>query len=147
MKKRPAEASKPTHHPAHRAPHTSAPRPAAAKEAEEVEWTSGLDTRAVKSEDQARDQPADLDPNLQPVRFGYFCPEARDVFLAGSFNGWDPRVHPMQRDSVGDWSLELALPPGEHRYRLIVDGVWCDDPSAQRLVANPYGGFDAIIQV
>ena len=84
---------------------------------------------------------------LAPVRIGYFRPEAREVYLAGSFNGWDPREIPLQRDSFGDWSVELSLPPGEHRYRLLVDGEWRDDPSAQRLEPNPFGGFDAVLVV
>jgi len=147
MKKRSDEALKTVRHPAHPHPRPAAARPAAPYETEEETWSSGLDTRSAGREEATDDQPAGQNPNLQPVRFGYFCPEARDVFLAGSFNGWDPRAHPMQRDAFGDWSLELALPPGDHRYRLIVDGEWCDDPSAQRLVANPYGSFDAIIQV
>jgi 1,4-alpha-glucan branching enzyme len=81
------------------------------------------------------------------VRIGCFQPEAHAVFVAGSFNEWDPRATPLTRDSVGAWSVELALPRGEHRYRLVVDGQWCDDPNAQRLVPNPFGGFDAAIFV
>lgn len=81
------------------------------------------------------------------VRIGYFNPEAREVCVAGSFNEWDPRETPLQRDSLGDWSVEISLPPGEHRYRLIVDGEWCDDPTAQRMEPNPYGSFDAVIVV
>ena len=82
-----------------------------------------------------------------PVRIGYFQPEAKEVFVAGSFNKWNIRATPLARDSLGDWSIELSLPPGEHRYRLIVDGEWRDDPSAQRVEANPYGGFDAVVFV
>ena len=88
---------------------------------------------------------AALDCHL--VRIGAFLPEARDVYLAGSFNDWEPRELPLQRDSIGDWSIELSLPAGEHRYRLIVDGEWCDDPSAQRMEPNPFGGFDAVVIV
>ena len=84
---------------------------------------------------------------LNSVRIGYFKPEALAVYLAGSFNGWDPRETPLQRDSLGDWSIELSLPSGEHRYRLIVDGEWRDDPSAQRMEPNPYGGYDMVIVV
>lgn len=84
-------------------------------------------------------------PELRHVRFGYFQADAREVFLVGSFNGWNPRATPMQRDALGDWSVELNLPPGEYRYRLIVDGQWKDDPSAQQTAMNPYGGFDAVI--
>lgn len=85
--------------------------------------------------------------NLRRVRFGYFKPEARDVHVAGSFNRWDPRANPMHRDALGDWSVELELPTGEHRYRFIVDGEWHDDPSAQQTAQNPFGGFDAIMVV
>lgn len=84
---------------------------------------------------------------LNTVRIGYFQPEAREVYLAGTFNDWDPRETPMQRDSLGDWSIELSLPPGEHRYRLVVDGEWRDDPSAQRMEPNPFGTFDAVVVV
>ena len=86
-------------------------------------------------------------PPTRPVRFGYFQPEAHDVHLVGSFNEWDPRSTPMKRDSLGDWSVEIELPPGSHRYRLVVDGEWRDDPAAQETVQNPFGGFDAVMVV
>ena len=86
-------------------------------------------------------------PALRRVRFGYFKPEAHEVNLVGSFNGWDPQATPMRRDALGDWTVEIELPPGEHRYRLFVDGDWRDDPSAQQTAQNPFGGFDAIMVV
>jgi 1,4-alpha-glucan branching enzyme len=84
---------------------------------------------------------------LRRVRFGYFQPDAGEVFLVGSFNGWNPRATPLKRDALGDWSIELELPPGEYRYRLVVDGDWRDDPSAQQTAMNPFGGFDALVFV
>ena len=81
------------------------------------------------------------------MRIGYFDPTAREVCVVGSFNGWNPHATPMRRDALGDWSVEIPLPPGEHRYRLKVDGEWRDDPSAQQTALNPYGGFDAVIVV
>jgi hypothetical protein len=84
---------------------------------------------------------------LRRVRFGYFKPEAREVHVVGSFNGWNPRATPMNRDALGDWSAEVELPTGEHRYRFYVDGEWRDDPSAQQTALNPFGGFDAIMVV
>lgn len=89
-------------------------------------------------------------PGIVPVRrvrFGYFNPEAREVHLLGSFNGWDPRATPLRRDSLGDWSAEIELPRGEHRYRFFVDGEWRDDPAAQQTAQNPFGGFDAVMVV
>ena len=84
---------------------------------------------------------------LKPVRFGYFNADAREVYLVGSFNNWDPHANPMTRDAMGDWSVELTLPPGEYHYRLMVDGEWRDDPNAQQTAMNVYGGFDAVVVV
>lgn len=89
-------------------------------------------------------------PGIVPrrrVRFGYFKPEARAVHLVGSFNGWDPRATPLTRDPFGDWSVEIELPRGEHRYRFFVDGEWRDDPAAPQTAQNAFGGFDAIMVV
>ena len=110
--------------------------------------TTGSKKPAVESAGSvppAEEHSAALD--LHTVRIGYFNPEAREVSVAGTFNDWDQRETPLKRDSLGDWSIELSLPPGEHRYRLVVDGDWCDDPMAQRMEPNPYGTFDALIIV
>ena len=96
----------------------------------------------------ARTEPPLATPvELQRVRFGYFQPGAREIFLVGSFNDWNPHATPLKRDALGDWSVELPLPPGEYRYRLRVDDEWRDDPSAQQTAMNSYGGFDAVIVV
>ncbi len=95
-----------------------------------------------------RAKPAGIAPiELQPVRIGYFKPEAGEVFVAGTFNDWNPRATPLRRDELGDWSVVLQLPAGEHRYRLVVDGEWRDDPCAQQTARNPFGGFDAVVTV
>lgn len=81
------------------------------------------------------------------VRFGYFNPDAREVHVVGSFNAWDPQATALTRDALGDWSVELDLPRGEHRYRFFVDGDCRDDPAAAQTARNPFGGFDAIMVV
>ena len=53
----------------------------------------------------------------------------------------------MQRDNLGDWSVEVELPTGEYHYRFVVDGEWRDDPSAPQTAQNPFGGYDAIMTV
>jgi hypothetical protein len=85
--------------------------------------------------------------DMRRVRFGYFEPSVRDVHLVGSFNGWNPHATPMRRDACGDWSVQIDLPTGEHRYRFLVDGEWRDDPAAQRTAPNPFGGLDAVVVV
>lgn len=119
-----------------RRPQTAAARPAGEEEPE----ANGAGSAPSPAESSAA-----LHPYV--VRIGYFNPEAREVSVAGTFNDWEPHETPLKRDSLGDWSVEISLPPGEHRYRLIVDGEWCDDPIAQRMEPNPYGTFDAVILV
>ena len=69
------------------------------------------------------------------TRFAVWAPNAREVRLAGDFNGWDRSADPMQRRDAGVW--ELCLPgvgPGT-RYKYVIlgaDGQWREkaDPMA-----------------
>ncbi len=66
------------------------------------------------------------------VHFSYSAPSAKTVFIAGSFNRWDPRAHALTGpDRDGVWTIVLPLPPGRHEYRFVVNGKdWVLDPSA-----------------
>lgn len=57
--------------------------------------------------------------------------QARQVFVAGSFNQWNPAALEMKKTSSG-WYLPYILPPGNYEYKFLVDGVWLPDPD------NPY---------
>src|SRR5690349_8111135 len=37
-----------------------------------------------------------LSTELRPTRFGYFQPDATEVFVVGSFNGWNARATPLK---------------------------------------------------
>lgn len=109
--------------------------------------STGIEVPATSTVRASAPPPVPTPMELQRVRIGYFQPDAREVFVLGSFNSWNPRATPLKRDSLGDWSTELSLPRGEYHYRLMVDGEWRDDPTAQQTAMNPYGGFDAILVV
>lgn len=51
------------------------------------------------------------------------------VFLAGSFNAWDPTVLPLRKDARGYWRAAIMLERGVYQYRFVVDGEWKEDPS------------------
>lgn len=70
---------------------------------------------------------------------------ARQVQVSGDFSNWSPL--PMKRAKDGAWTVELKLPPGEHQYRLVVDGEWRDDPAAPGYVENPFGSRNAVLRV
>lgn len=81
------------------------------------------------------------------VTFTVRAPEAREVFLVGTFNNWDPAGIPMKPDGKGNWKAQLMLPPGTYEYRLRVDGEWRDDPSAAMRVPNPFGTENCVREV
>lgn len=87
------------------------------------------------------------DSETCPVRFEYFHPLAREILVAGTFNGWHPPATPMAELRDGRWFAEVQLPPGVHEYRFVVDGEWLDDPMAARFVANSFGGLNCVVEV
>ena len=81
------------------------------------------------------------------VSFVFYNGAAGQVFLAGTFNGWEPAGTAMQRGADGIWRADLVLKPGTYEYRFVVDGVWQEDPISERFVANPFGGLNSVLVV
>ena len=82
-----------------------------------------------------------------PVRFQFHAPEAQSVSVAGDFNNWDTKAHPMHRSDDGLWTLTLGLVPGTYQYKFFVDGRWEADPSATKRALDPFGGENALLEV
>lgn len=72
-------------------------------------------------------------------------PEAKRVFVAGDFNGWDPQVNAMTR-RAGQFVKSIKLPPGEHQYKFIIDGEWHVDPSAPTVLST-MGTINNVVRV
>jgi hypothetical protein len=49
-----------------------------------------------------------------------------EVRVTGDFTDWVREGIPLSHDGDGLWSTVLTLEPGEHQYRLLVDGEWKD---------------------
>jgi 1,4-alpha-glucan branching enzyme len=47
------------------------------------------------------------------VDFNFSAPHAGSISIAGDFNDWNPRSHPMKKDKKGVWKISLNLAP-EH---------------------------------
>ncbi|MDR3304146.1 MAG: isoamylase [Treponema sp.] len=56
------------------------------------------------------------------------------VTVAGSFNGWDPFMYPLQETSPGVYTLTLPLPPGTYYYVFFFKGERIQDPTNQNRV-------------
>lgn len=87
--------------------------------------------------------------DIRPVENGnstFFLkgfPEANEVILAGSFNGWNEHQLKMVRVE-GGWELSLNLFPGKYEYKFIVDKKWMHDPENTSKIRNEYGTFNSI---
>jgi 1,4-alpha-glucan branching enzyme len=85
------------------------------------------------------------------ITFKFHAPGAKSVYLAGNFNGWDTRSHPLRQDKrskiQGLWRRIFYLEPGVYEYRFIVDGKEHDDPRATEPWTNEFGSFNCVIWV
>jgi 1,4-alpha-glucan branching enzyme len=61
------------------------------------------------------------------VEFRFFRPEARDVRVAGDFNGWSGDALHMKPAGNGWWTARMVLGSGEYRFRYVADGRWFTD--------------------
>lgn len=52
-------------------------------------------------------------------------PDAKQVFLAGSFNNWREFELPMTKTKTG-WELSYVLGNGNYEYKFFADGKWID---------------------
>jgi hypothetical protein len=73
-------------------------------------------------------------------------PAARQVYLAGDFNDWNPKGLPMSRR--GDaWECTVHISPGKHRYKFVVDGKWILDPANPLWEENEHGTGNSVLWV
>src|SRR5689334_22146714 len=72
-------------------------------------------------------------------RFIRIDPDAHEVFVAGSFNSWNPCSTPLTNIGRGRWVKELSLAPGRYEYQFVVDGRWMPNRQAEELTFNESG--------
>lgn len=86
-------------------------------------------------------------PKRRRVTFSLDAPEADSVYLAGDFNAWDHRKHPLKRNENGVWQKALMLFPGRYEYRFLLNGRWTNDTQNPETCLNCYGTFNNVIMV
>jgi 1,4-alpha-glucan branching enzyme len=79
--------------------------------------------------------------------FRLLYPHAHQVHVVGGFNHWSRTATPMLLDG-GHWEARLQLPPGEYRFRYLVDGHrWLTDWAAFGAIPNRIDGWDSVVVV
>ena len=93
-----------------------------------------------------RSQSISQESTPKAVQLSYHAPDARQVFVAGTFNEWKPDVQPLRREKDGLWLTDLSLAPGTYEYLFVVDEQWVRDPRSAG-VPNPFGGENSVLVV
>jgi 1,4-alpha-glucan branching enzyme len=73
--------------------------------------------------------------------------DAKDVYLAGDFNHWQPKAGRMAKARDGSFRLNMQLLPGQHEYKFVADGQWLHDPEAAAQVDNTFGTLNSVARV
>ena len=67
-----------------------------------------------------------------------------DVKLAGNFTNWDQGAIVMTQGRSGEWKTQASLEPGEYEYKFMADGVWFNDPKADKQMPNAWGSENSL---
>lgn len=82
------------------------------------------------------------------IKFEFRSETGADIFLAGTFNDWNPeQIRMKDKNGDGIYRSSVLLKRGRHEYKFIVNGVWCGDPNCQVWVTNEFGTLNSVTEV
>ncbi len=114
--------------------------------------------REVPAETAGSEIPQALSERMQEtirVHAGEMCmttftlaaPDARSVYVTGSFNDWSLDENCRMRLEGDSWVVKVPLRPGTYKYQFIVDGRWKEDPANPRQERNSFGDINSLLEV
>ena len=87
-------------------------------------------------------------PVSKRVTFQVSASPNSEIYLAGSFNNWDPRRHQMKDTRRnGKYTITLMLASGEYEYKFVINNNWVVDPECQDWVRNSLGTLNSVKKV
>ena len=82
------------------------------------------------------------------VQFDLTVAPGSQVFVAGTFNNWNPTENPLKDNpGSGHCKATLSLPAGRHEYKFVVNGVWIIDSNCGDWVPNGCGSLNSVLHV
>jgi len=82
------------------------------------------------------------------VVFEYRAEPGVEIYVVGSFNDWNPKQTRLGDESGdGCYRASVALAPGRHEYKFVVNGQWSVDPKCQDPIVNRYGTLNGVVTV
>jgi len=87
-------------------------------------------------------------PKTKRVTFKVTADPGSKIFLAGSFNNWDPSSKEMtDPKGTGQFAVTLPLAPGTYQYKFVINGAWCVDPDCADWEKNSLGTLNSVRKV
>lgn len=82
------------------------------------------------------------------VNFLILAQPESQVFVAGTFNNWDPTANQLQDKSTkGLFKTAAHISFGKHEYKFVVDGVWLADPTCLNRTPDTFGSENCVFEV
>jgi len=81
------------------------------------------------------------------VTFKFHAPRGTEVYVAGTFNNWNPAAVKLVGNSKGTYTATVLLPLGRYEYKFIVNGEWRNSPDCNELVPNAFGTTNSVLTV
>ena len=103
----------------------------------------------VRRETAKRTKPVAAPKKAERVVLTVQADPGSTVYLAGSFNQWDPQgLKMVDKDGNGLYSVSVTLAPGIYEYKFVINGVWTLDPDPDRdWTQNGLGTLNSVLRV
>jgi len=79
------------------------------------------------------------------IEFRFQADPGKDVFIAGSFNDWNPTKTKLKDKGDGLYTVKLQLRSGAHEYKFVVDDIWQVDPQNPETMDNACGSINSVV--
>lgn len=82
------------------------------------------------------------------VTWVYEDPDAQEVYIAGTFNSWDPQATLMTKEEGGRWTYTRQFSINDTvQYKFVVDGNWVTDETAPDFKDDGFGGKNSYLNL
>ena len=107
------------------------------------------ETGSAEKQQAVDSRAADTATGKKPrkIKFQIAAEPESKVYLAGTFNDWDPIAIRMRRNGNGTFAATLLLPQGRHEYKFVVNGTWQMDPNCPQWTPNSLGSLNSVVEV
>ena len=81
------------------------------------------------------------------VVFKFHAEPKTKVYVAGTFNNWNPTSIKLGYSNKRTYTAMVLLPMGRHEYKYIVNGEWRNCPDCKEQVPNSFGTTNCVLVV